>query len=153
GVTARPDGAVLERRVARGRVDLDVADPGGLVDRRLAGGKGLVEGVLLDVGQDVHEQGGVKATVADVAFGVRHGLVRGLDAVQGDAHLPEVVAGLDACGGLTDLLHGREQQADENGDNGDDYQKLDQREPGAARPDNLRSHGVTLRGNKRIRAP
>src|SRR5262249_27165223 len=45
----------------------------------------------------------------------------------------QVVLALDACGGLADLLHGRQQQADEDGDDGDHHQQLNQRE-GAAAP-------------------
>src|SRR5262249_23748885 len=41
-----------------------------------------------------------------------------------------------ACGGLADLLHGGEQQADEDGDDRDHHQKLDQRE----RPPTPASH-------------
>jgi len=48
--------------------------------------------------------------------------------VERQAHLLEVVRRLHACGGLADLLHGGDEQADEDGDDGDHYQQLDQRE-------------------------
>src|SRR5207253_7295852 len=51
--------------------------------------------------------------------------------VEGEADLLEVVRTLGACGGLTDLLDGRDEQADENGDDGDHHQQLDQRERAA----------------------
>ena len=48
--------------------------------------------------------------------------------MDGDADLLEVVGALDACGGLADLLHGRQQEADQDGDDRDDDEQLDQRE-------------------------
>src|SRR5262249_21718870 len=49
-------------------------------------------------------------------------------AVQGKADLLQVVLTLHSGGGLADLLHGGQQQADEDGDDGDHHQQLDQRE-------------------------
>jgi len=43
-----------------------------------------------------------------------------VEAVQGQADLLEVVAALHPVGGLADLLHRGQQEADEDGDNGDD---------------------------------
>jgi hypothetical protein len=40
----------------------------------------------------------------------------------------EVIGTLRACGGLTDLLHGRDQQRDQDGDDGDDHEQLTQGE-------------------------
>jgi hypothetical protein len=48
--------------------------------------------------------------------------------VTGESDLVEVVTALDAGGGRADLLDGGEQQADEDGDDGDHHQQLDQRE-------------------------
>jgi len=53
--------------------------------------------------------------------------------VTGQAELLEVVGALHACGGLSDLLDGGQQQADEDGDDGDHHQQLDQRERTARR--------------------
>ena len=39
--------------------------------------------------------------------------------VEGEAQLLEVVFALGPAGRLTDLLHGRQEQADQDGDNGD----------------------------------
>src|SRR5262249_48505124 len=67
--------------------------------------------------------------------GVRHLLVRVRVVVDGQADLLEVVLALHACGGLADLLHGGQQQADQDGEDGDDDEQLDQREgtPAAGR--------------------
>ena len=48
--------------------------------------------------------------------------------VQGQADLLEVVDALGAAGGLAGRLHGRQQQADQDGDDRDHHQQLDQRE-------------------------
>src|SRR5207247_2378997 len=44
----------------------------------------------------------------------------------GEADLLEVVGALHAAGGLAHFLHGRQQQADQNRNNGDHHQQLDQ---------------------------
>src|SRR5262249_9298229 len=54
-----------------------------------------------------------------------HGI---LVVVHGQAKLFEVVLGLGAGGGLADFLHGRQQQADQDGDDGNHHQQLDQGE-------------------------
>jgi len=51
-----------------------------------------------------------------------------VEAVQGQAHLLEAVEAPDAAGGLADLLDGGQEQPDQDGDDGDYYQQLDQRE-------------------------
>jgi hypothetical protein len=51
--------------------------------------------------------------------------------VHRQADLLEVVLTADAVGRLANLLHGGEQQADQDGNDGDDHQQLDQRERGA----------------------
>ena len=52
--------------------------------------------------------------------------------VRGDAQLLEVVLALDPGGRFADLLYRGQQQADQDGDDGDDHQQLDQREAGRA---------------------
>jgi hypothetical protein len=46
--------------------------------------------------------------------------------VQGQADLVEVVAALHASRGLADLLHGWQEQPDEDSDDGNYHQQLDQ---------------------------
>jgi len=52
--------------------------------------------------------------------------------VQAQADLLEVVRARHACGGLADLLHGGQQQADQDGDDRYHHQQLDQREAAPA---------------------
>src|SRR5207237_5053300 len=66
-----------------------------------------------------------------------------LVVVAGQGDLLEVVGALHAGGGLADLLHRRHQQADENGDDGDDHEEFDQRKTG---PGPKRAHGNLLAG-------
>jgi hypothetical protein len=54
--------------------------------------------------------------------------IRVVKMVGSQADLLEVVEALDPVGGLADLLHLRQQETDQNGDDGDDDQHLDQRE-------------------------
>jgi hypothetical protein len=58
-----------------------------------------------------------------------------MEARHPEAQLPEVVLAFHAVGGLAYFLHGGDQQADEDGDDGDHHQQLDQRErpPGIGR--------------------
>jgi len=51
-----------------------------------------------------------------------------VEVVQRQAELLEVVAALHAGGGFAHLLDRGQEQADEDGDDGDDHQQLDQRE-------------------------
>src|SRR5262249_34416472 len=53
---------------------------------------------------------------------------RVVEVVQGQAQLLEVVGTLHTAGRLAHLLDGGEQEADEDGDDGDHHQQLDQRE-------------------------
>src|SRR5262249_12527580 len=53
--------------------------------------------------------------------------------------LLEIVGARHSVGGFTHLLYGREQEADQHGDDRDHHQKLDQREPQPLPP----STGVT----------
>src|SRR5436190_16018 len=64
---------------------------------------------------------------------------RAEEVVEPDAELFQVVAALDAVGRLPHLLHGREQQADQDADDGDDDEQLDEREAGP--PALERPHG------------
>ena len=57
--------------------------------------------------------------------------------VQGQADLLQVVAAGGPGGGRPDLLDGRQEQADQDGDDGDDHQQLDQGEGSSP------AHGVT----------
>jgi hypothetical protein len=52
--------------------------------------------------------------------------------VYGQGQLVEVVGALDAGRCLADLLDRGDQQADEDGDDGDDDQQFDERKPGPA---------------------
>src|SRR5262249_12074145 len=63
--------------------------------------------------------------------------------VQGDADLLEVVLALGAGGGFADLLDGGQQQADQDGDDGDHDQQFDEGE-GSAAP-----HGRSPFGSRR----
>jgi hypothetical protein len=60
--------------------------------------------------------------------------------VQRQADLFEVVGALHSRCRLADLLHGGQQQANEDGDDGDDDEKLDQREGAPDGP----AHGGAL---------
>src|SRR5437870_1273991 len=59
------------------------------------------------------------------------------EVLKGDGQLTKIAHALRARGRLTHLLHGRQEQADQDGDDGDDHQQLDQREatPPALRED------------------
>ena len=48
--------------------------------------------------------------------------------VAGQADLLEIVGALRAAGGLAHVLHGRQEQADQDGDDGDHHQQFDERE-------------------------
>src|SRR5258707_1156209 len=56
-------------------------------------------------------------------------LVRVVEVVKGQSHLFQVVHALGACGGVAYLLHCRDKQCNQDGDDRDDHQKLDQGEP------------------------
>src|SRR5205814_1822005 len=91
---------------------------------------------LFDVGQDTGDPGpprrSRRGAVGGPAVGElrrvgREPLVRADVVVDGDAELLEVVLTLRVGRRLTHLLYGGHEQADENGDDGDDYQQLNQR--------------------------
>src|SRR5437879_5531084 len=50
------------------------------------------------------------------------------EVVHAESHLLQVVRALDACRGLAGFLHRRQEQADQDGNDGDHYQQLDQGE-------------------------
>ena len=52
--------------------------------------------------------------------------------MQGQADLLQIVAALHAVRGFPDLLDGRQQQADQDGDDRDHHQQLNEREPAAS---------------------
>ena len=56
----------------------------------------------------------------------REEAARVVEVMQGEADLLQVVFALDAIGGLAHLLHGRQQQADEHGNDGNHHQQFDQ---------------------------
>src|SRR5262249_57908581 len=68
-------------------------------------------------------------------------LIRVVVVVNGQADLFEVVATLDAGGCFANLLDGRQQETNQDGDDGDDDKQLDQGEAFAA-------HGIPLRSLK-----
>src|SRR5205807_129756 len=76
-------------------------------------------------------------------------LVGVVEAVHGQAHLLEVVGALDACGRLAHLLHRRQEQADQHGDDGNDNKQLDQRKAGPPSPQSAYGHGLI--SPKRVR--
>src|SRR5262249_49807778 len=93
----------------------------------------LVQVILLDVGQDVDEPAVPPAGTGDAVAAPEGKFAEGVVvAVTGDGELVEVVAALDAGGGVANLLDGGDEQADEDGDDGDHHQQLDQREGGTA---------------------
>ena len=51
--------------------------------------------------------------------------------VEGQPELLEVVGTMHAIGRLADLLYGRQEQGDQDGDDGNDNQELDEGEPAA----------------------
>ena len=53
--------------------------------------------------------------------------VRVVEVKQGQAELLELVLSLDTVRGFAHLLHGRQQEANEDGDDRDDHQQFDQR--------------------------
>src|SRR5262249_18700978 len=103
----------------------------------------FVHVVLLDVRQDPGDPAPVRGAHAAAPGAVGAGRVgqaklvavagqgaqRVVVVVAGQGELLEVVGTTHAGGGLAHLLHRRQQQPDEDGNDGDDDQELDQREP------------------------
>src|SRR5262249_38771335 len=86
----------------------------------------LIEDILFEIGKNVD---GPRGVFGDGAR--REAAERFMVVVQGQADLLEVIAAAHAVGGLPDLLHGRQQQGDQDAN---DHQQLDQGEtvPGPA---------------------
>jgi hypothetical protein len=82
---------------------------------------------LFDVRQEVEHQGGEEGPAVVAGLG-RQTALRVVGVLHRQTDLSEVVLALGACGGLADFLHGGQQQADQDGDDGDHHQQLDQRE-------------------------
>jgi hypothetical protein len=59
--------------------------------------------------------------------------------MEGKADLPKVVGALGARGGIAHLLDGGENQAEEDGDNGDDHEQFDECERAACGGSHRRS--------------
>ena len=89
-----------------------------------------VEGVIDDsvLGVDVggHTAGGEDGLSAVPAAVVGEGVAAVVVHLEGEADLLEVVGAAGAGGGLAHLLHGRQQEADQDGDDRDDDEQLDQ---------------------------
>ena len=142
-------------RIGRGRADHDVQV--GEDDRRVpliaeVEGEivGVVEGRLLDVGQQEHRppvvdpsaSGNGLPLASTLMFSLGKGssiaaggqeCVRRLEVVHPEAELLEVVGALGAAGRLAGRLDRGQEQADQDRDDRDDDQQLDQREAPAAR--------------------
>ncbi len=100
------------------------------------GDEPVIEGLLLYVGQDLDGPSGPGAILVGKL------LIYIVVVVQGQANLLEIVDALRACSGLADFLNGRQEQADEDGNDGDDHQQLDQRKADMRRPPRgIQEHG------------
>src|SRR5579875_3674851 len=73
--------------------------------------------------------------------------------LNGQDQLLEIVAAFDATGGLAHFLNRGQQQTDENGNNGNHYQQLDERETPSMRTENHNSFSSALSGIERRRFP
>ena len=106
------------------------------------------DGVLFQVRQDLEHPAGTLAFagcrlagreivggVGPINTPVGKGPQRIVVVVDGQADLLEIVLALRAGGGFADLLHGRNEQTDQDGDDGDDNEQLDQREASTLIPD------------------
>jgi hypothetical protein len=84
----------------------------------------LIDLALIDVWQDQLGPGvGVPEVIAPA---IGETLVGVMEAVAGKGHLLEIVGALRARRRLAHLLHGRHQEGDQNGDDGDHHQQFDQ---------------------------
>src|SRR5260370_38833 len=77
-----------------------------------------------------------KMSAAHAALG--EGTVDIMIVVASQSHLLEVVLAFHAVGGLAHFLHGRQEQPNQDGNDGDHHQQLDQGEAFARPPANLR---------------
>src|SRR5207249_4191264 len=124
--------------------------------RLLDGGQvgAAVKGVLLDEGQDMVAPGPLAAVrgaggsgARRVPAALRESADLVVEAVEGDADLFEVVLALETHRDLADFLHRGQQQADQDGDDGDDHQELDQREANRGAPGTASCHVRSLRAS------
>jgi hypothetical protein len=87
---------------------------------------------LLDVGEQSNEERDAaelrRRRETRLLEAGREAPVDAVVVVCGQAQLLQIVGALQAGGGLADLLDGGQEQADEDGDDGDHHQQLDQRE-------------------------
>jgi hypothetical protein len=87
--------------------------------------------VLLHEGEQPHQRrcrDPGRGALRIVGVGRRQGLVRVVSSLRGQPDLLEVVHALGACGRLAHFLDRGQEEADEDGNDGDHHQKLDQRE-------------------------
>src|SRR4029077_8164081 len=89
--------------------------------------------------------GGVRRPLALRELGERVVVV-----VDGQPDLVQVVRALHPVGGLPDLLHRGQQQANEDRDDGNDNEQLDERKGGATARGHGRSLGMDERGRRPI---
>src|SRR5262249_48741467 len=92
---------------------------------------GRVEAVAGEVRQEGEEERVALAAVVVGQVGQAAAVAVG-EEVGRQADLVQVVAAAEAAGRLPHHLHGGDEQADEDGDDGDDDQQLDEGEGGAA---------------------
>src|SRR5262249_9087795 len=120
GVPSGPDHADVNGGC---RIRRALADAGAVVQPY-----GRVVNVLLfDVWQDVKQQRRIIRIT--ISAGHRRQTSPGVVAVvQGQSHLLEVVLTFRPVGGFPHLLYGRQEQADQDGDNGNHHQQFDKRE-------------------------
>ena len=146
---ARLLGHLLAAGIRRAGVHLHLEGAGrvapgiDVVRRNLPGLGGLVGVVLFDVRQNVGHPtprtlgGSAPAAGVVVRVALRQRAVDIMEVVQGKALLLHVVHALSAGSSFPDLLNGRQQQANEDGNDRDHHQKLDQREATTDRRTNL----------------
>src|SRR5262249_52166223 len=133
-------GAVQELDLVLLPPRLEVAVPGhrrGRGERAPVGrgrGNQLIEGFIFvkGGGRDEHAQAALRAGRPAPAGGEH--AVGAVVVVHGQPELLEVVHALAAGGRLAHPLHGRQQQADQYRDDGDDDEQLDQGERGTTAP-------------------
>src|SRR5262249_1463414 len=97
----------------------------------------VVQVVLVDVGEQLDPQvGGPSRNATHIIHGraCPRGelLVSVVEGMRRQGDLLEIVSANHAVGRLAHLQYGRHHQPDQHGNNGNDHQKLDQRETAAA---------------------
>src|SRR5262249_48808182 len=92
----------------------------------------VVERLLLDVGEDEHSPAVVDRPkhscreIGPLHLAWRKRAVIIMKLVQGKAQLPQTIGAVKPVGGFAHLLHRRDQQTDQNGDDGDYHQQFHQ---------------------------